>query len=103
MTVQELVAHFPEIPADLHVEPLLTEFADAFDDPLRAAQKPSACSKEHTVGNQYYLKLIGPMDIYRYGLFARERVLEDLGKLLAAYREAPEACLENLAPAGNAE
>lgn len=102
MTVQDLVARFPEIPADLHGESLLAEFAEAFDEPLKAAQKPSACSAEHTAANQYYLKLVGPMDIYRYGLYTRDRVLEELGKLLAAYRADPEACLESLAPAEKA-
>ena len=73
MTVDELFARFPEIPADLHDEPLLVQFAETFDRLLQLAQKPSACAEQHDRGNQYYLKLVGPMDIYRYGLFTRER------------------------------
>lgn len=103
MTVQELAARFPEIPADLHAEPLLAEFAEAFDGQLRVAQKPSACSTGHDAGNHFYLKLVGPMDIYRYGLYTRERVLEELRKLLAGYRADPDGFVGGLLPAGVAQ
>jgi hypothetical protein len=63
MTVPELVKRFPEIPADLHAEPLLAEFADRFGDLLETASKPSACTRNHTVEHQHYLKLVGPLDI----------------------------------------
>ncbi len=32
MTVQELVARFPEIPKDLHEEPILSRFAEVFGE-----------------------------------------------------------------------
>ena len=44
MDVQELLARFPEIPADLHDEEVLARFAEVFGGPLSIAQKPSACS-----------------------------------------------------------
>jgi hypothetical protein len=75
MTVQELVALFPEIPQDLHGEPLLAQYAEAFKDQLRVARNPGACSAQHDPANQYYLKLIGPIRLYWYGLSNRERVL----------------------------
>jgi hypothetical protein len=96
MTVDELFARFPEIPADLHGEPLLAEFAETFDRLLQLAQKPSACAEQHDRGNQYYLKLVGPMDIYRYGLFTRERVLEEIQTYLVAYQADPEAFASGL-------
>ena len=86
MTVQELVSRFPEIPADLHGELLLAAFADAFEDQLEIAHKPSACAVEHDAGNHFYLQLIGPIDIYRYGLYDRKRVLEEIGRLVDGHR-----------------
>jgi hypothetical protein len=90
MTVSELVTRFPEIPQDLHAEPVLAQFADVFDGLLIQASKPSACTREHTSEHKYYLKLVGPMDIYRYGLFTRERVLNEIQKLLDTHRQNPD-------------
>lgn len=98
MTVEELVARFPEVPVDLIREPELVEFANAFDSLLRVANKPSPCSKEHDVGNHYYLKLLGPLDIYRYGLFTRERVIEQIQSLLERHRVDPEGFVKSLLP-----
>lgn len=103
MTVDELFARFPEIPGDLHGESLVAEFAEAFDDLLRLAHKPSACAEQHDAGNQYYLKLVGPMDIYRYGLYTRERVLEEIEKHLAAYRADPDGFADGLTPEQNTQ
>lgn len=89
MTVQELVTRFPEIPQDLHNEACLVQFADVFHDLLMVASKPSACSQEHSDANKYYLKLVGPMDIYRYGLFTRERVLTEIQKLIDGQAQNP--------------
>ena len=44
MTVQELVARFPEIPKDLHEEPMLSRFAEVFGELLREARSPGACA-----------------------------------------------------------
>jgi hypothetical protein len=103
MTTEELVRRFPEIPKDLHDEPLLAEFAEGFGKELEIAQKPSACSGEHGAANHYYLKLIGPMDIYRYGLYSRERVIEEIEKLTSGHRENPDGFAESLLPEGIAD
>ena len=89
MTSDEFVLRFPEIPDDLHKEPLLAEFAEVFDQLLKVATKPSACAEVHNAENQYYLKLVGPMDIYRYGLYTRDRVMDELQSRLNEYREDP--------------
>ena len=102
MTVAELVARFPEIPADLHGEAVLAAFARALDGPLRSAQKPSPCSEAHDASNHYYLKLVGPMDIYRYGLYKREKVLGILEDLVRGYEADPEGFVAGLVPAGAA-
>ena len=97
MTVQELSARFPEIPTDLLDEPDLGTFAEAFDDLLRSAQKPSACAEHHDLENTLYLKLIGPMDIYRYGLYSRDRVLTEIRAHLEMLREDPGGFVSRLA------
>ena len=98
MTVQELVSRFPEIPADLHGEPLLAALADAFEAQLEIARKPSACAVEHDAGNHFYLQLIGPIDIYRYGLYDRKRVLEEVGRLVDGQRADPRGFARGLLP-----
>ena len=98
MTVQELVNRFPEIPADLHREPLLATFADAFEDQLEIARKPSACAEEHDAGNHFYLQLIGPIDIYRYGLYDRDRVLAEIRKLVDGHQADPGGFARGLLP-----
>jgi hypothetical protein len=105
MTVQELAARFPEIPPDLIGEPLLAQFAETFEELLRVAQKPSACSAQHGLdaGNHYYLKLVGPMDIYRYGLSSREKVLGQIRDLLDQYQADPGGFAASLLPADTAE
>ncbi|MDP6041650.1 MAG: hypothetical protein QGG64_24090 [Candidatus Latescibacteria bacterium] len=96
MTVDELAGRFPEIPGDLHGEDSLLKFAVAFESLLRVAVKPSACAENHTHENQYYLKLIGPMDIYRYGLYTRDRVLDEIQKLLDGHRDDPDDFVTSL-------
>ncbi len=97
MTVGELVTRFPEIPSDLHDEPTLERFADCFNDWLKAATKPSACTEDHTAEHRAYLKLIGPMDIYRYGLSSREKVIGQLEEALASYETDPSGFAADLA------
>ena len=41
MTVDELLARFPEVPRDLRDEPVLARYVDAFGPVLRHAVKPS--------------------------------------------------------------
>ncbi|MDA0999132.1 MAG: hypothetical protein O2807_01275 [bacterium] len=89
MTVQELLEKFPEIPEDLHGEPVLARFAGAFAEQLRIAQKPSACSTGYDPGNHFYMKLVNPMAIYRLGLMKREMVLQKLEALLDQFAADP--------------
>ena len=97
MNVQELVARFPEIPADLHHEEILSRFADVFAGPLSIAQKPSACSTEHDAGNHYYMKLINPIGIYRLGLMKREMLLSQIAGLVEKQQTNP-GFAESLVP-----
>ena len=98
MTVQELVARFPEIPEDLHEEPILSRFAEVFGELLRVARNPSNCATEHDAANHYYLKLIGPMGIYGYGLSAREQVLAEVQQLLDRHEADPGGFAASLLP-----
>jgi hypothetical protein len=100
MTVQELVHRFPEIPRDLHAEPILAQFAAAFGDLLQMAQNPNNCSTQYEAGHHYYLKLIGPLKIYMYGLSSREKVLQQLQALLERYQADPAGFTASLLPAG---
>ena len=99
MTVQELVARFPEIPADLHGEPLLAQLADACGELLDVARKPSNCSPGYEPANHYYLKLIGPLSIYGYGLSSVEKVRAQLQELLDRQRADPKGFPSSLVPA----
>ena len=98
MTVQELVSRFPEIPADLHGEPVLSRFAGTFSDLLRVARNPGACATQHDVANHYYLKLIGPMSIYGYGLATRDQVLAELQEFLDRHAADPNGFAASLVP-----
>jgi hypothetical protein len=103
MTVSELIARFPEIPRDLHGEPVLARFAETFGPLLRVARSPSACATHHDAPNHYYLKLVGPMSIYGYGLSSRERVLGELDQLLERHAADPAGFAASLVPAGASE
>lgn len=98
MTEGELVQRFPEIPADLHGEPVLARFAEACEPLLLAAVKPSACSSQHDASNHYYLKLIGPMAILGYGLSTKEKTLVQMQELLDRQRTDPEGFARSLLP-----
>ncbi len=102
MTVQELVARFPEIPQDLHGEGLLAEYAEAFGDQLRIARNPGACSAQYDAANHYYLKLVGPIRLYWYRLSTREKVLKQLQEFLDQYRADPAGFVARLVPDGAA-
>ena len=96
MTVQELILNFPEIPGDLHDEPLLAQFAETLGVFLQQAQNPGACSADYTPSNHYYLKLIGPMRLYMYGLSTKEKVLTKIQEQLDRYQADPDGFAENL-------
>lgn len=99
MTVDDLVARFPEIPADLHDEPVLEAFTDAFGPQLAVAEKPSACAVERSAANHYYMKLVNPIAIYAIGLAKREMVLQQLQSLVDRAQADPEGFPASLLPA----
>ncbi|MBW8057517.1 MAG: hypothetical protein ACE10F_04215 [Candidatus Methylomirabilales bacterium] len=103
MTIQEFVGRFPEIPQDLHGEPLLAQYAEAFGDQLRIAKNPGACSAQHEAANHYYLKLVGPIRLYWYKLSTREKVLKQLQELLDQHRADPAGFVASLVPGEVAE
>jgi hypothetical protein len=98
MTVQELIARFPEVSPELAREATLAEFAETFSDLLAAARKPGNCSTGYDPGNHYYLALIGPLSYYRYGLATRERVVDDLRALLDRHAADPQGFAASLLP-----
>lgn len=98
MTVEELVARFPEIPPDLRDAPELAEFAEECSALLEEARKPSPCSTGHDTANHYYLRLIGPLSIYGYGLTSREKVLGQLRELVERHRADPRGFARGLLP-----
>ena len=102
MTVQELVARFPEIPRDLHAEPVLAELAEACGPLLAVARKPSNCTVQYDAANHYYLKLISPIGVYGYGLMPREKLLAQLRALVDQQRTDPQGFAASLLPAGTA-
>jgi hypothetical protein len=98
MTVQELTARFPEIPTDLHGEPVLAALADTCGPLLAEARKPSACATQYDAANQYYLALITPIGIYGYGLSKREALLQQLQALVDRQRADPAGFAASLLP-----
>ena len=98
MTVEELIQKFPEIPRNLHQEPILNRFADVFGELLQSASKPSPCSTQQDPANHYYLKLIGPLAIHGYGLSTRENVLKQLQELLDRHAADPQGFAASLVP-----
>src|SRR5262249_56948465 len=68
MTVDELLAHFPEVPRDLRDEPILTEYVKAFGPLLRVAQKPSPCiGTGGDAQHVFYTPLLNHLAQYRIG------------------------------------
>ncbi|MGD8375581.1 MAG: hypothetical protein PVF68_05520 [Acidobacteriota bacterium] len=100
MTLADLYRRFPELPADLREEPVLEELAERCGDLLAVARKPSNCSVQHDAANHYYLKLIGPISIYGYGLTSRDRLREQLRLLLERHAEDPDGFATSLLPDG---
>jgi len=90
MTVDELLARFPEVPRELRDEPVLTEYVTALGPLLRMAHKPSACmrdSKDHP--HLFYVRLVNDLAIYGIGLARRDRTLARLRATLEEYRKQP--------------
>ena len=88
MTVDELLAHFLEVPRDLRDEPILTDYVKAFGPLLRVAQKPSPCmSSGGDVQRVFYTRLVNDLAIYAIGLAKRDRTLARFQATLDQYRQ----------------
>jgi hypothetical protein len=101
LTVEALLARFPEIPRDLRDEPVLAEFVGAFAPQLRVAQKPSPCVAKAGTGDaehHFYMRLVNDLAVYGIGLARRERTLQRLETLLAEYRRQPATFACTLVP-----
>ena len=101
MTVDELLARFPEVPRDLRDEPVLADFVRAFGPQLRVAQKPSPCVARAGSGDAehvFYTRLVNDLAIYGIGLARRDRTLQRLDRLLGEYRAQPATFACTLVP-----
>ncbi len=77
--------------------------AAAFGKLLRSARNPGACAAQHDAANHYYLKLVGPVAIYNYGLVTCEQVLAELQELLDRHEADPGGFAASLLPKDTAE
>ena len=99
MTVDELLARFPEVPRDLRDEPILGEYAKAFGPLLRVAQKPSPCmGSGGDAQHIFYTRLVNDLAIYGIGLAKRDRTLARLQATLEQYRQQPATFACTLVP-----
>ena len=99
MTVDELLARFPEVPRDLHDEPVLAQYVGAFGPLLRLAQKPSPCMREGgDAPHVFYTRLVNDLAIYGVGLARRDRTLARLQATLDQYRKQPATYACTLVP-----
>jgi len=90
MTVEELLARFPEIPSDLRDEPILAEYVGCFGSLLRMAQKPTPCMGEGgDAPHVFYTRLINDLAIYGIGLARRDRTLARLRATLDKHHAQP--------------
>ena len=99
MTVDELLAHLPEVPRDLRDEPILTEYVKAFGSLLRVAEKPSPCmGSGGDAQHLFYTGLVNDLAIYGIGLAKRDRTLAGLEATLDQYRQQPATFACTLVP-----
>ena len=99
MTVDELLARFPEVPRDLRDEPALAEYVRAFGPLLRVAQKPTPCmGAGGDAPHVFYVRLVNDLAIYGIGLARRDRTLARLEKMLEEYRRQPATFACTLVP-----
>jgi len=99
MTVDEFLAHFPEVPRDLRGEPILTEYVKAFGSLLRVAEKPSPCmGTGGDAQHAFYTRLVNDLAIYGIGLAKRDRTLARLQATLDQYRRQPATFACTLVP-----
>jgi hypothetical protein len=99
MSVDELLARFPEVPRDLRDEPVLSEYTTAFGAQLRVAQKPTPCMRDGgDAPHVFYTRLVNDLAIYGIGLARRDRTLTRLSALLDQYRKQPATFACTLVP-----
>jgi len=99
MTVDELLARFPEVPRDLREEPVLGEYVRAFGPQLRVACKPTPCMRDGgDAAHVFYTRLVNDLAIYGIGLAKRDRTLARLQALLDQYRKQPATFACTLVP-----
>jgi hypothetical protein len=99
LSVDELLARFPEIPADLRHEAVLAEYVGAFGALLRVAQKPSPCVRDGgDAPHVFYTHLVNDLAIYGVGLARRDRTLVRLQATLDQYRKQPATYACTLVP-----
>jgi hypothetical protein len=99
MTVDEFLARFPEVPADLGAEPTLALYVAAFGPQLRVAQKPTPCMGQGgDAPHVFYTRLVNDLAIYGIGLARRDRTLTRLQATLEQYRKQPATFACSLVP-----
>jgi hypothetical protein len=99
MTVDELLARFPEIPPDLRDEPVLAEYVGAFGTLLRMAQKPTPCMRDGgDAPHVFYTRLVNDLAIYGVGLARRDRTLARLRATLDTHQKQPATYACTLIP-----
>ena len=99
MSVDELLARFPEVPRDLREEPTLQEYTRVFGPLLRLAEKPTPCMRDGADAQHvFYLKLVNDLAIYGIGLAKRDRTLARLTALLEQHRKQPATFACTLGP-----
>jgi hypothetical protein len=99
MTVDELLARFPEVPRDLRDEPILMEYVTAFGPLLRVAQKPTPCmGSGGDAPHVFYTRLVNDLAIYGIGLAKRDRTLARLQATLDQHRRQPATFACTLVP-----
>ena len=99
MSVDELLARFPEVPRDLRDEPILQEYTRAFGPLLRLAEKPTPCMRDGgDAPHVFYMRLVNDLAIYGIGLAKRDRTLARLSALLEQYRMHPATFACTLVP-----
>ncbi|MBI2459980.1 MAG: hypothetical protein HYV61_00335 [Candidatus Rokubacteria bacterium] len=99
MTVDELLARFPEVPRDLRDEPVLAGYVEAFGPLLRVAQKPAPCMRDGgDAPHAFYVRLVNDLAIYGVGLARRDRTLARLQATLEEDRRQPATFACTLVP-----
>jgi hypothetical protein len=99
MTVDELLAHFPEVPRDLRDEPILAEYVKGVRTaPARGPEAVAVLGTGGDAPHQFYTRLVNDLAIYSIGLAKRDRTLARLQATLDQYRRQPATFACTLVP-----